>query len=235
LHRFVDALAEPLASATEYAFASTAIASHMLYHSVRNVIYNPSSVRHLVSRDTDTLSNEECYKAAIESYAENLSDGVVAPIFYLSLFGLEGAFVYKAVNTLDSMTGYLTPRYARFGAVSARLDDAFNFIPARLTALLIILLHPLRTEPVRILIQRTRRDAPLHASINAGYPIAAMAHVINVTLGGPTRYFGRLHDKARFGPLPPTAVYKADVHRALALQPIFDKVLIATLSLGAIV
>jgi adenosylcobinamide-phosphate synthase len=118
--------------------ASTTLASKMLYDSVHNVIAHPETIRYLVSRDTDALTPSQIHKAAIETYAENLSDGVVAPLFYLVLFGLPGAFVYKAINTLDSMVGYRNARYERFGKVSARLDDIANYIPARITAVLIV-------------------------------------------------------------------------------------------------
>ena len=94
----------------------------------------------LVSRDTTTLSNSDVNKAAIETYAENLSDGVIAPLFYLLCFGLVGAFVYKAINTLDSMVGYRNTRYEKFGKFSARVDDVANYIPSRITALIIALL-----------------------------------------------------------------------------------------------
>jgi adenosylcobinamide-phosphate synthase len=226
-------LPEILAFFVKVAAASTTIAAHMLFCSVRNVAHDPLSVRYLVSRDTDTLDNQARYKAAMESYAENLSDGVIAPLFYLTLFGLEGAFIYKAVNTLDSMTGYRTARYERFGKVSAKIDDAFNFIPARITALLIVILHPQRKERSIRLRKPICKNAREHPSPNAGYPIAALAYVLNVTLGGPTRYFGKLHDKAHFGPPPPKPVYRADLYRALALQPIFDKVVTLFLCIGA--
>jgi adenosylcobinamide-phosphate synthase len=122
--------------------ASTTIASKMLYDSVKEIISHPQKIAYLVSRDTKQLSPSDINKAAIETYAENLSDGVIAPLFYLLLFGLPGAFVYKAINTLDSMVGYRNERYEKFGKFAARLDDVANYIPARMTAMLIILLTP---------------------------------------------------------------------------------------------
>ena len=120
--------------------ASTTIASKMLYDSVKDIISNPHHIKYLVSRDTKELSPSNINKAGIETYAENLSDGVIAPLFYLILFGLEGAFIYKAINTLDSMVGYRNEKYENFGKVSAILDDMVNYLPARITALLIAIL-----------------------------------------------------------------------------------------------
>ena len=241
--------------------ASTTIAAKMLYESVRVVANNPAAVRHLVSRDTEDLPPSECYKAAVESYAENLSDGVIAPLLYLTLFGLPGAFVYKAINTLDSMVGYRTPRYERFGKVAARLDDIANYIPARITAILLFWLTPKKkhraksTElraPDIFKAKQSRRTAYRHASLlavfqnakahpspNAGYPIAAMAHALGVTLGGPTRYFGVLKPKAYFGVQPqkgkpPRPVTRSDIARALALQPRLDIVVLLILGIGAL-
>ena len=116
--------------------ASTTIASKMLHDAIKDIISNPKNIKYLVSRDTEELSLSDINKSAIESYGENLSDGVIAPLFYLLLFGLEGAFIYKAINTLDSMVGYRNERYERFGKVSALLDDVANYIPSRITSLL---------------------------------------------------------------------------------------------------
>lgn len=120
--------------------ASTTISAKMLYESVKDIITNPQNIRYLVSRDTKHLSPSDINKASIETYGENLSDGVIAPLFYMILFGLEGAFVYKAINTLDSMVGYRNERYEKFGKVSAIVDDVVNYIPSRITAILIALL-----------------------------------------------------------------------------------------------
>ena len=124
--------------------ASTTIASKMLYDSVKEIITHPKKIAYLVSRDTKQLSPSDINKAAIETYAENLSDGVIAPLFYLLLLGLPGAFVYKAINTLDSMVGYRNKRYEKFGKFAAKLDDVANYVPARITAVLIVLLTPKR-------------------------------------------------------------------------------------------
>ena len=126
--------------------ASFTLSSKMLYDAVKDVVVNDNiedkryKISMLVSRDTSTLSNSDINKASVETYAENLSDGVIAPLFYLVCFGLVGAYLYKAVNTLDSMVGYRNEKYEKFGKFSARLDDVLNYIPARITAVLIAFL-----------------------------------------------------------------------------------------------
>jgi adenosylcobinamide-phosphate synthase len=147
------------------------------------------AVAHIVGRDTAQLDQPAIARAAIESAAENLSDGLIAPAFWFLILGLPGLLVYKIVNTADSMIGYKTPRHADFGLVAARLDDALNLIPARLTALLITIVH-LRTDAWPIIL----RDAPLHRSPNAGWPEAAMAVCLNVALAGPRTYAGQHQD-----------------------------------------
>jgi len=148
----------------------------------------------LVSRDTKDLSSSDINKAAIETYGENLSDGVVAPIFYLLIFGIVGLFVYKAINTLDSMVGYRNKRYERFGKFAALLDDIVNYIPSRITALLISILMSSKKA-----YENTFKYGKLHESLNAGYPISAMAGVCDISLGGDTSYFGKLKSKSYFG------------------------------------
>jgi len=176
--------------------ASTTIASKMLYDSVREIITHPEKIRYLVSRDTEELSPSDIRKAAIETYAENLSDGVIAPLLYLLLFGLPGAFVYKAVNTLDSMVGYRNERYELFGKVAARLDDVANYVPARITAVLIMVL--LAGKSITQIYQAFR-NGQKHPSPNAGYPIAAMAYALGIRLGGPTRILGSANPKRGSG------------------------------------
>ncbi len=143
-----------------------------------------AAVAMIVGRDTAEMTEPDVARAAIESAAENLSDGVIAPIFWYLLAGLPGLLLYKLANTADSMIGHLTPRHAAFGWASARFDDLLNLIPARLTALLIALTHGW-VDPTPIL-----RDAPLHRSPNAGWPEAAIAPVLNVALSGPRSYNG---------------------------------------------
>ncbi|MFN3993824.1 MAG: adenosylcobinamide-phosphate synthase CbiB [Tabrizicola flagellatus] len=142
------------------------------------------AVSMIVGRDTEAMTGPDVARAAIESAAENLSDGVVAPVFWYLVLGLPGIVAYKLVNTADSMIGHLTPRYRDFGWASARLDDVLNLLPARLTALLIALTHGW-VDPAPIL-----RDAPKHRSPNAGWPEAALAPVLNVALSGPRSYNG---------------------------------------------
>lgn len=194
--------------------ASTLFAHRMLYDSVRALINNPQpqqALAMLVSRDTAQLNQSDCYKAGMETYAENLSDGVIAPLFYFVLLGLPGLVVYKAINTLDSMVGYRTERYERYGKIAARLDDLVNWIPARLTAGLILLLNK------KYVFKDVWRQARGHASPNAGYPIAAMAWACKAQLGGPTHYFGELHEKPLFG--DPDTVHEVDAaHLKCALS-----------------
>jgi len=192
------------------------IAHRMLYDSVATIIDAPNKqelIAMLVSRDTKELSESDTYKAAIETYAENLSDGVVAPLFYLSLFGLVGIVLYKAVNTMDSMVGYRTTKYEKYGKVAARLDDILNYIPSRLTALLIMLLGREKN------IFAFYKDGKKHDSPNAGHPITAMALVLGLKLGGDTSYFGKVKKKATFG-VGREIITAQDVKNALNLGKI---------------
>ena len=141
-------------------------------------------VARIVGRDTSALDGAGVARAAIESGAENLSDGVVAPALAFLVFGLPGLMIYKITNTADSMIGHRTPRHEQFGWAAARFDDLLNWIPARVTAALILLTHG-RFDPAPVL-----RDGPLHRSPNAGWPEAAMAVVLNVALSGPRSYNG---------------------------------------------
>ncbi|MHA6265322.1 adenosylcobinamide-phosphate synthase CbiB [Aliiroseovarius sp. CAU 1755] len=148
-----------------------------------------ASVAMIVGRDTSDMNGAAVSRSAIESAAENFSDGVVAPVFWFLVAGLPGLFVYKLVNTADSMIGYRTPRHEAFGKFAARLDDAMNWIPARATALLFI-----ASKRGWGALPLIRRDAPLHRSPNAGWPEAAMAATLDVALSGPRSYEGRLQD-----------------------------------------
>jgi len=226
LNRSLACLPPLLDIAASGLIASMFLAHRMLYDSVLAVIESEepkAALRMLVSRDTEALSESEVNKAAIETYAENLSDGVIAPLFYLLLFGLPGIILYKAVNTLDSMVGYRTERYERFGKASARLDDLLNYIPSRLTALLIMFLN--RARPFLGFYQNGR----LHESPNAGHPITAMALSLNLRLGGDTYYFGRLKKKAAFG-CGREEISKEDVRKALANREKIDTLVLFLLS-----
>ncbi|MFX0540813.1 adenosylcobinamide-phosphate synthase CbiB [Roseovarius sp. S4756] len=147
------------------------------------------SVAMIVGRDTSVMEPPDITRAAIESAAENFSDGVIAPLFWLALAGLPGLAIYKAVNTADSMIGHRTPRFQAFGWASAHLDDLLNFIPARLSAALIVLLTHPRPSWADI-----KREARQHRSPNGGWPEAAMARSICVALSGPRRYDGQMQD-----------------------------------------
>ena len=149
------------------------------------------AVAQIVGRDPATLDEAGIARAAIESLAENASDGVVAPVFWGVLFGLPGIIGYKAINTLDSMIGHRNERYEAFGWASARIDDVANFVPARLTGLLFVLLAPRRSDAMACMI----RDARAHRSINAGWPEAAMAGALGVRLSGPRIYHGSVADE----------------------------------------
>jgi adenosylcobinamide-phosphate synthase len=146
-------------------------------------------VARIVGRDTAAMDEPAVARAAIESAAENLSDGVIAPAFWFLVGGLPGLMLYKITNTADSMIGHRTPRHEQFGWAAARFDDLLNLIPARLTALLIALTHGRLDAASPVL-----RDAPLHRSPNAGWPEAAMAVVLDVPLSGPRSYHGALRE-----------------------------------------
>lgn len=145
------------------------------------------AVARIVGRDVSALKSDGVARAAVESAAENLSDGVIAPAFWFLLLGLPGILIYKAVNTADSMIGHMSDRYRDFGWAAARLDDALNVLPARLTAGLILLASGRLDGRGKVL-----RDAPLHRSPNAGWPEAAMAVVLGISLAGPRSYGGVL-------------------------------------------
>lgn len=145
------------------------------------------AVSMIVGRDTTTLDEAAVSRAAIESAAENLSDGVVAPAFWFLLGGLPGILFYKIINTADSMIGHRTARHAEFGWAAARLDDVLNWAPARITAILIALVR-FDAAALRIAV----RDGPAHRSVNAGWPEAAMARALDLALSGPRSYAGEM-------------------------------------------
>ncbi|MBR2084315.1 MAG: cobalamin biosynthesis protein CobD [Muribaculaceae bacterium] len=151
-------------------------------------------VARIVGRDTSQLSAQEVRTAALETLAENLSDGVIAPLFWFALLGAPGMLAYKMVNTLDSMIGYRTERYKDFGCWAAHIDDVANYIPARLTALLMVI-----ASGKLSLLNFVWKNGRKHASPNSGYPEAALAGILNCRFGGPHYYFGELFDKPFIG------------------------------------
>ncbi|MFT7003869.1 MAG: adenosylcobinamide-phosphate synthase [Sulfurimonas sp.] len=212
--------------------ASMFLAHRMLYDSVNEVLVSSNKkevIAMLVSRDTDKMDDSDIYKASIETYAENLSDGVIAPLFYLILFGLPGIVVYKAINTMDSMVGYRNEKYEKYGKVAAYLDDIANFIPSRITAILIMLLAKQKN------IFSFYEDGKKHDSPNAGHPITAMALYLDVSLGGDTYYFSKLKRKPYFGNAR-KEIIQDDVRNALLIRNKIDKsilILLVILSLLA--
>ena len=180
-----------------YCLAGTTLIREVraVFHALdRSLEEGRQQVARIVGRDTTELSAQEVRTAALETLAENLSDGVIAPLFWFALLGTPGMLAYKMVNTLDSMIGYKTARYKDFGCWAAHIDDVANYIPARLTALLMIIasgkLH---------LLKFVWKNGCLHASPNSGYPEAALAGILNCRFGGPHYYFGQLFDKPYIG------------------------------------
>ena len=151
----------------------------------------------IVGRDTGTMDSGDIARAAIETGAENLSDGVIAPAMWFVVAGLPGVMIYKLVNTADSMIGYRNARYLAFGCAAARLDDLLNWVPARVTALLICLAAVLRGRGLPA-FRGMIRDGRHHASPNAGWPEAAMAGAVDVWLAGPRRYGNRVRQARKF-------------------------------------
>ena len=151
-------------------------------------------VARIVGRDTSSLSPQQIRTAALETLAENLSDGVIAPLFWYMILGVPGMFAYKMINTLDSMIGYKNERYKQFGCWAARIDDAANYIPARLTSLLMIIVSGRLS-----LVPFIEKFGGQHASPNSGYPEAALAGILGCRFGGPNVYFGELVDKPYIG------------------------------------
>ena len=222
--------------------AGTMIAQRSLHRYVANVasaleLQNLDSgrkaVSHIVGRDTAGLDSAGVARAAIESLAENFSDGVVAPVFWLVVGGLPGAVLYKAINTADSMIGHRTPRYASFGWAAARLDDLVNLPASRLTALLLVAAAVLRKDASGGDAWRAvRRDAARHRSPNAGYPEAAIAGALGLALAGLRVYGGLPLNDAFMGDGRREANAK-DIRRALALYRCADAIFLALVAVLA--
>ncbi|MBO6716934.1 MAG: cobalamin biosynthesis protein CobD [Rhizobiaceae bacterium] len=186
------------------------------------------AVSQIVGRDPEALDESGVARAAIESLAENFSDGVVAPAFWLALLGLPGTAIYKAVNTADSMIGHRTERHADFGWAAARFDDLINLPASRLTALLIVAAAAItRDADARAAWRAVRRDAPLHRSPNAGWPEAAVAGALGLALAGPRAYGGKIVEDAVMGVGGTIEANAADIGRAIQLYRTADLLLIA--------
>jgi adenosylcobinamide-phosphate synthase len=214
--------------------ASTLIAQRSLHQHVADVataleqggvIAGRTAVAKIVGRDTDTLDAAGVARAAIESLAENFSDGIVAPVFWMAIAGLPGAALYKAINTADSMIGHRTPRHEAFGWAAAKLDDLVNLPASRLSALLLVAAAALNKNAAAAW-RAVVRDAPRHRSPNAGYPEAAMAGALGLSLAGPRVYGGVTIDDATMGDGRRDAT-AADIRQALRLYRYADAILIA--------
>lgn len=158
-----------------------------------------TNLSHIVGRDTGQLDETEIWRALVETVAENTADGIIAPLFWLTLGGPMAGIAFKAVSTLDSMVGYKNERYRHFGWASARMDDLANFIPARLTALLMIISAPLTALSLHGALKITLRDRLKHPSPNSGHPEAAAAGALGVRLGGASCYGGQVSVKEYIG------------------------------------
>ena len=183
-------------------------------------------VARIVGRDTSALSAQEVRTAALETLAENLSDGVTAPLFWLAIAGVPGMLAYKMVNTLDSMIGYRTERYKDFGCWAAHIDDVANYLPARLTALLMVI----ASGRLKLLafVARYGRN---HASPNSGYPEAALAGILGCRFGGPHYYFGELFDKPYIGEQDRTLT-TADMEKSVRINRIAEVLMVGLTALA---
>lgn len=172
------------------------------------------AVGRIVGRDTEALTEAGVTRAAVETVAENFSDGVVAPMVYMLLGGAPLALCYKAVNTMDSMVGYKNERYLYFGRAAAKLDDAANYLPARMAALLLAGAAALTGQNARGALRIWRRDRRSHASPNSAQTEAVMAGALGVQLAGPASYFGKLYEKPTIGdalrPVEPGDILRAN-------------------------
>jgi adenosylcobinamide-phosphate synthase len=175
------------------------------------------AVAMIVGRDPEQLDEAGICRAAIESCAENFSDGVVAPVFWLALLGLPGLIAYKTINTADSMIGHRSERYQSFGWAAARLDDLVNLIPARLSAALLALAAPVAGGSIGRSFDVVRRDASKHRSPNAGWPESAMAGGLGVALAGPRRYATHAVDDPFINAEATSHATPDDIGRALDL------------------
>jgi adenosylcobinamide-phosphate synthase len=206
--------------------ASVLIAQRSLYQHVDRVrsafaqgglLAAREAVSMVVGRDPQQLDQAGVCRAAIESCAENFSDGVVAPVLWLALLGLPGLIAYKAINTADSMIGHRSERYEAFGWAAARLDDLVNFVPARLAGLLLAIVAPVAGGSIAAALLVMRHDAPSHRSPNAGWPESATAGALGLALAGPRRYGEHIVDDPFLNADARKQATPGDIGRALDL------------------
>ncbi len=201
IHPCAELAIQTLWCAQALAARGLATESRRVYRELQagNLFAAREAVARIVGRDTDRLDAEGVAKAAVETVAENFSDGVAAPMLFIFLGGAPLAIMYKSINTMDSMVGYRSEAYLYFGRWAAKLDDAANFIPARIAALCLIVAAALTGQDARRAWQIWRRDAKRHLSPNAGQTEAACAGALRIQLGGDAWYFGQRHEKATLG------------------------------------
>lgn len=201
INRYVRLGVEIIICYQMLAARSLCVESMKVYYALRDGTIEDArtAVSMIVGRDTASLTAEGVTKAAVETVAENTSDGVIAPLFYMALFGVYGAFVYKAINTMDSMTGYKNDHYIYFGTCAAKLDDVVNFIPARLGALLMVAASYLTGLDGKGAWRIFKRDRYNHASPNSAQSEAVCAGALSVELAGDAYYFGKLYKKKTIG------------------------------------
>lgn len=201
INRYVRLGVEIIICYQMLAARSLCVESMKVYYALRDGTIEDArtAVSMIVGRDTASLNEEGVTKAAVETVAENTSDGVIAPLFYMALFGVYGAFVYKAINTMDSMTGYKNDHYIYFGTCAAKLDDIANFIPARLGALLMVAASYLTGLDGKGAWRIFKRDRYNHASPNSAQSEAVCAGALSVELAGDAYYFGKLYKKKTIG------------------------------------
>lgn len=220
LFRWIDGINVFLGMAVKAVFVCYGLAGTTLVREVRDVFKavdrsleeGRRQVARIVGRDTSQLSAQEVRTAALETLAENLSDGVVAPLFWFTLLGVPGMMAYKMVNTLDSMVGYRTTRYREFGCVAAHLDDAANYLPARITALLMLIVS-WRFGLLPFVTWYGRQQS----SPNSGYPEAALAGILDCRFGGPHVYHGERFDSPYIGTTP-RELTNADMEKAVRIN-----------------
>ena len=201
-----------------FARKSLSEAGQHVYRAVKDSVEEGrKAVAWYVGRDTAELTEESVIKAAVETIAENLTDGVVSPLIYMLIGGAPLGMLYKAVNTLDSMVGYHSDKYEYLGKFSAKMDDIFNFIPARLSALCIIAGAGMLRLDNRNALRIYRRDRNLHKSPNAGQTESACAGALHIQLGGDASYFGKIVKKAAFGD-PLRRVNRTDILATIDLM-----------------